>query len=307
MGWMDCGSMGGERGQGLVEYALIVALVGLVIGGTLVAVGPSVGGVFSEIHYALQGMVGGDEVAVATATPTVTATVTPTLVATWTPTPTPTVPPLPPRKPLPTVGPLPPVPVPIEPPVLVTPTLPPTPTPTPTPTPRPTCVALQWKGTMLAYRHTLMLRWAYVTGAEPEGVQDPLVRGWTRVALDPIRLSEKARKERGVRKYEVEGNVVELVLSDLGGEELLRARVRFDVLEVRGSQGELVPGEELNFSVARVSNEHRSVVLAGLAESGAGTATIRLQGERGWESALRRGQAVYIAVTGEIRSAACGE
>ncbi len=42
------------RGQGLVEYGLILVLVGLVVVGTLVVLGPTVGNVFSNVLAYLQ-------------------------------------------------------------------------------------------------------------------------------------------------------------------------------------------------------------------------------------------------------------
>lgn len=42
-----------EEGQGLVEYAFILALVAMVVIVVLVLLGPSVGNVFSRIIYVL--------------------------------------------------------------------------------------------------------------------------------------------------------------------------------------------------------------------------------------------------------------
>lgn len=42
-------------GQGLVEYALILVLVGVVVVGTLLVLGPTVGNVFSNVLAYLQG------------------------------------------------------------------------------------------------------------------------------------------------------------------------------------------------------------------------------------------------------------
>jgi pilus assembly protein Flp/PilA len=38
-----------ERGQGLVEYALILALIAIVVIGVLVLLGPAIGSIFSNI------------------------------------------------------------------------------------------------------------------------------------------------------------------------------------------------------------------------------------------------------------------
>ena len=42
-----------DRGQGLVEYALIIALVAVVVIGILILLGPAIGSIFSNIANAL--------------------------------------------------------------------------------------------------------------------------------------------------------------------------------------------------------------------------------------------------------------
>ena len=42
-----------EHGQGLVEYALIIALVAVVVIGILILLGPAIGSIFSNIKNAL--------------------------------------------------------------------------------------------------------------------------------------------------------------------------------------------------------------------------------------------------------------
>jgi pilus assembly protein Flp/PilA len=42
-----------ERGQGLVEYALIIALIAVVVIGILILLGPAIGSIFSNIKQAL--------------------------------------------------------------------------------------------------------------------------------------------------------------------------------------------------------------------------------------------------------------
>jgi pilus assembly protein Flp/PilA len=39
-----------ERGQGLVEYALIIALIAVVVIGILILLGPAIGQIFSNIQ-----------------------------------------------------------------------------------------------------------------------------------------------------------------------------------------------------------------------------------------------------------------
>ncbi|MGH2515945.1 MAG: Flp family type IVb pilin [Ktedonobacterales bacterium] len=41
---------GRNRGQGLVEYALIIALVAVVVIGALILLGPQIASIFNNIH-----------------------------------------------------------------------------------------------------------------------------------------------------------------------------------------------------------------------------------------------------------------
>jgi pilus assembly protein Flp/PilA len=52
-----------EKGQGLVEYALILVLVAIVVIAVLMLLGPIIGGVFSTINDSLSGVGGGGGVA----------------------------------------------------------------------------------------------------------------------------------------------------------------------------------------------------------------------------------------------------
>ncbi len=45
-----------EEGQGLVEYALILVLVAVVVIVALTVLGPTIGGIFSDINSALGGV-----------------------------------------------------------------------------------------------------------------------------------------------------------------------------------------------------------------------------------------------------------
>ncbi len=45
-----------ERGQGLVEYALILVLVAIVVFAALMILGPVIGNTFSTINQSLQGI-----------------------------------------------------------------------------------------------------------------------------------------------------------------------------------------------------------------------------------------------------------
>ena len=45
-----------ERGQGLVEYALILVLVAIVVVAVLMILGPKIGNVFSSINKSLSGI-----------------------------------------------------------------------------------------------------------------------------------------------------------------------------------------------------------------------------------------------------------
>ena len=45
-----------EKGQGLVEYALILVLVAIVVIAALMVLGPIIGNVFSQINSSLKGV-----------------------------------------------------------------------------------------------------------------------------------------------------------------------------------------------------------------------------------------------------------
>ena len=45
-----------EKGQGLVEYALILVLVAIVVIAALMILGPVIGGIFSDINSSLGGV-----------------------------------------------------------------------------------------------------------------------------------------------------------------------------------------------------------------------------------------------------------
>lgn len=45
-----------EKGQGLVEYALILVLVGIVVIASLMILGPTIGSVFSNLNNSLSGL-----------------------------------------------------------------------------------------------------------------------------------------------------------------------------------------------------------------------------------------------------------
>jgi len=48
-----------ERGQGLVEYALILVLIAIVVFAVLTIMGPAIGNVFSTINDSIQSASGG--------------------------------------------------------------------------------------------------------------------------------------------------------------------------------------------------------------------------------------------------------
>ena len=52
-------SSGKQKGQGLVEYALILVLVSVVVIAALLILGPTIGNVFTKINSSLVGQSGG--------------------------------------------------------------------------------------------------------------------------------------------------------------------------------------------------------------------------------------------------------
>ena len=63
-----------RKGQGLVEYALILTLVAVIVIAVLMALGPKIGGIFSSVNNSLSG------IASSSSQPTVAPTVAPTAV-----------------------------------------------------------------------------------------------------------------------------------------------------------------------------------------------------------------------------------
>jgi Flp pilus assembly pilin Flp len=63
-----------EAGQGLVEYALIVALVALVVSAVLLALGPAIGDAFRSVQDRMRETGAGEATPVATSEPSVTVT-----------------------------------------------------------------------------------------------------------------------------------------------------------------------------------------------------------------------------------------
>ena len=59
-----------EKGQGLVEYALILVLVSIVVVAVLMLLGPIIGNIFSSVNGSLSGLGGGAVVVVPTEPPT---------------------------------------------------------------------------------------------------------------------------------------------------------------------------------------------------------------------------------------------
>ena len=59
-----------EQGQGLVEYSLILVLVGLIVIAALMILGPVIGNVFSQINSSLSGVSAGEIGEIPTPPPT---------------------------------------------------------------------------------------------------------------------------------------------------------------------------------------------------------------------------------------------
>ena len=63
-----------EQGQGLVEYALLIVLVAIVVGGILVLLGPGIGDVFSDATHRMRDAASGGPTPLPTPEPGATAT-----------------------------------------------------------------------------------------------------------------------------------------------------------------------------------------------------------------------------------------
>lgn len=62
-----------EQGQGMVEYALLIALVAIVVGGILVLLGPGIGDVFSDVTHRMRDAASGGPTPLPTPEPGATA------------------------------------------------------------------------------------------------------------------------------------------------------------------------------------------------------------------------------------------
>ena len=295
-----------ERGQGLVEVALILFLVSVVTGGVLVAVGPQVGGVFSEAHAALSGVIAppaATPVALATPTPTATSTPSPA-----TPTPTPTLPPLP------TAG---------TPEIIPTvPTLPPTATPTPTPVPTATpvvqCPGFNFSGRLFlwdrdrdGFDETLIFGWAYIPHTAPYGLHYRVgmrVGGymtWYFVRLGSVRLTGRYNESSDGIEFEVDSAPVSLQIAPLGKRPVLTGKVSFKQLWVSDGKAGLNREQAVNVSGIKVNNSRWFKNLSAFEGQDQGVLVITFQSRHPLAKQILKGQRVYASFKATMRPAVC--
>jgi hypothetical protein len=296
-----------EGGQGLVEVALMLLLVSVITGGVLVVLGPQIGGVFSEAHAAISGVIApAADTPVALPTPTATATSTPSPA---TPTPTPTLPPLP------IVG------TPVAVPTVSTP--PPTTTPTPTPvlttTSEVQCPSFSFGGWLIlmdgnrdGFSETLIFGSAYVNNTDPYGLDDPLVgkRGymtWHFVRLGPIRLTGSYNESSDGSEFEVDSAPVPLQIAPLGETPVLVGQVSFKQLWVSDQKASLNREQAVNVSGIQVQNDHGSKVLDAFEGQDQGVLVITFQSGSPLANQILKGQRVYTLVSATMWPAVCRE
>ncbi|MBC7248744.1 MAG: hypothetical protein H5T62_00530 [Anaerolineae bacterium] len=294
-----------EKGQGVVEVALMLLLVSVVTSGVLVAMGPQVGGVFSEAHAALSGVIApaAEEVtpvAMASPTPTATPTLSPA-----TPTPTPTLPPLPPAGTpviIPTVPPLP-------------PTATPTPTPAPTATSVTQCSGFSFDGRLLwldrdgdGFSEALLFGLAYVNSGD-YGPRDPLVRRggymtWHFIGLGAIRLTGRYTESADGFEFEVDPTPVSLQIASLGKDPVLVGKVSFNTLRISDRQATMT-GPALNVSQVRIRNDINSSILRAFEESDQAGLVLDLRSNPALAKHILRGHHVNTSFTATMRPAVC--
>jgi len=291
-----------QRGQGLLEYALIITLVTLVAAGALVAMGPQVGGIFSTAHYKIRGLMAGGP--------------TPTSVAATTPTPLPTPTPIP-ATPTPT-----PTPLPTLPPAPPPPTVPVIPTIVPiiTPSPAGPCRTIGFRGGILVtdrnrdgFSEYLSLRWAIIRDTRPHG--DPLVgvgfRGWFFVRLEPIHLTGKYERHDTQTIFAADPRPLKLTISNFRRQVVLVGTVVVDEVRVSHSLGRVNETLTINLRDIQVNNVIRSPVLEAFAAQKEGAMAFSFGGKhRSWRwrsiaSLILTGQTLYAPATGTIRTASC--
>lgn len=295
-----------EGGQGLVEVALMLFLVSVVTGGVLVALGPQVGGVFSEAHAALSGVIAPPAVTpVALATPTPTATFTPSPA---TPTPTPTLPPLP------TAG---------TPAIVPTvPTFPPTATPTPTPVPTATPVVqcpgfsfsgrlILWDGNRDGFSERLIFGWAYVPHANFYNLDYRVRRRvggymtWHFVRLGSIRLTGRYNESGDGIEFVVDSTPVSLQIAPLGKRPVLTGKVSFKQLWVSDRKASLNREQVVNVSGIKVSNSRWFKSLSAFEGQDQGILVITFQSKSPLAKQILQGRRVYTSFRATMRPAVC--
>ncbi|MCR4408165.1 MAG: hypothetical protein NUW24_14805 [Anaerolineae bacterium] len=295
-----------EKGQGLIELALMLLLISVVTGGVLVAMGPQVGGVFSEAHAAISGVIAPPVVStpVALDTPTPTATSTPSPA---TPTPTPTLPPLPPAG-TPVIVP-------------TVPTFPPTATPTPTPVPTATpvvqCPGFDFSGRLTLldgdrdkFDETLVFDWAYVLVASPYELDSPIAKeggymSWYFVSLGPVRLTGRYTEFGEGIEFEVDPTPVSLQIAPLGGAPVLAGKVSFKQLWVSDRQASLNREQAVNVSGIQVTNMKASPILRAFEGQDQGVLTIEIQSPSELAKHILKGNGVRVSYKATMRPALC--
>ncbi|MDY7039305.1 MAG: hypothetical protein SVX38_00395 [Chloroflexota bacterium] len=295
-----------EVGQGLVEVALMLLLVSVVTSGVLVAVGPQVGGVFSDAHAAIAGVSNPSDatpVILNTATPTVTSTPSPA-----TPTPTPTLPPLP------TVG------TPVV--VPTVPTFPPTATPTPTPVPTATpaveCSSFSFSGRLLltdgnsdGFSEGLVFGWAYLADSGSHGAKDkPAGRGgymtWKFIALGPARLTGRYSESGDGFEFELDSAPVSLQIAPLGQKPELSGQVSFNQLWIGKKEAGLNREQAVNVSGIQVqSGSSSDTLLRAFAGQDQGVLEITFKSNESLAKKILKGQKVQTSFNATMRPAVC--
>ena len=262
----------------LLPYGPILLALTLIAVGTVVGLGPRIGGGPAQIHQALRDIVAGDELPVVDpmrpARIAKSSLATPSSAA-WQAGTAPST--------VPAVA-LSPLPVPIT---------------------DTACVALHFEASIsIAEDRVSFGRFNVVSQADPYGTLDPVTR-WKLLQFGGFPLSRESEVVADTVVFPV-GQTVNLLISDPYSQEMLfSAKWEVKAIEVHGRWASINASLEPNLSEIGVNNVIESPTLARLSRDDAGVLVIGLAHSEDVATTLRGGSPLYAPVKGTIYPASC--
>lgn len=262
----------------LLPYGPIVLALVLIAVGTVVGIGPRIGGGPAQLHQALRDVVAGEELPVvdpmrpariaksSLATPTATARTTGVEVA---------------SVPAVALSPLP---------VAITDT---------------TCVALHFEASLsIAGDYVSFGRFNVVSQADPYGTHDPVTQ-WKLLQFGGFPLSREADVTSDAVVFPV-GQTVNLLISDPYSQEMLfSAKWEVEAIEAHGRWASINAALEPNLSEIGINNVIDSPTLARLSKDDAGVLVMGWTHSADVRTTLCGGSPLYAPIQGTIYPASC--